>query len=152
MFLPKLSETAFAQLVWGPPLGRVITDQNRCEHMSWKSPEIPPSTSAWAWLNSCCFYSVRGAIAISFMYLLISSALLMCVCFSFSAAAYVSCQLSHTVSWLYTPEQLSSTEKPTDPEVIMLTIDQRRGPRCVLVCQHSSAVITLSCGCSYSTV
>lgn len=48
MFLAKLTETAFAQLVWGPPVGRVIAEQNRCEHMLWKSPEILPSTSAWA--------------------------------------------------------------------------------------------------------
>lgn len=138
----------FEVLLWDV-WSQTRTDVNICHErvQRFRLPHLPEP-----WLNSCHFYSDRGAIAISFMYLLISSALLMCVCFRFSATAYVSRQLSHTVSWLYTLEQLSSTEKPTDPEVIMLTIDQHRGPRCVLLCQHSSAVITLSCGCSYSTV
>lgn len=43
------------------------------------------------WLNSCHFYSVRGAITISFTYPLISSALLTRVCFSFSSRLFQLC-------------------------------------------------------------
>lgn len=98
----------FEVLLWDV-WSQTRTDVNICHErvQRFRLPHLPEP-----WLNSCCFYSVRGAIAISFMYLLISSALLMCVRFSFSAAVYVSCQLSHTVSWLYTPEQHRKTHWP----------------------------------------
>lgn len=71
----QLSLSWFEVLLWDA-WSQNRTDVNICHErvQRFRLPHLPE-----LWLNSCRFYSVRGAITISFMYLLISSALLMCV-------------------------------------------------------------------------